>query len=261
VERLVVTAFGVTVAVQAPRDFPVQGVLEGLPPDYRRRLSATAAPHLVRITRDGPDGYAVDPDNQPPHGPLPGWIALMSAQSALELTVAQHAPDRFFVHAAVVAVDGRAIVLPGSTMSGKSTLTLALVAAGATYLSDEFAVFDGSGRVHPYARPIAMRHGPSRYVPVEAAPPAPVSVALVAHLRFDEQAGWAVGALSPAGAALALLSQSATATARPEATLEALTRAVSGAQAVVGTRGDAAEAASHLLRGLGNALPDQQDER
>ena len=36
--------------------------------------------------------------------------------------VAQHAPDRVFVHAGVVAHRGRAILLPGLSMSGKSTL-------------------------------------------------------------------------------------------------------------------------------------------
>jgi hypothetical protein len=255
VERLVVAAFGVTVAVEAPTGFPVSGLLVGLPPDYQRLRPGAAAAHRVSVTVDGP-GYAVDPDGQPPHGPLTQALALRVAQSALELTVAEHAPGLFFVHAGAVSIDGGAIVVPGVSRAGKSTLTLALVQAGARYLSDEFAVFDVSGHVHPYARPIAMRHGASRYVTVEDVQREPVPVALVAHLRFDEQAGWAVSTLSPAAAVLALLSQSTTAAARPEATLNALTRAAGGAQALVGSRGEAADAARCLLRGLGNALHD-----
>ena len=37
---------------------------------------------------------------------------------------------------------GRAIVIPGRTFSGKSTLVAELVRAGATYYSDEYAVED-----------------------------------------------------------------------------------------------------------------------
>jgi hypothetical protein len=39
--------------------------------------------------------------------------------SSLELWVAEHAKDRVFVHAGCAVHDGRAIVLPGRTMSGK----------------------------------------------------------------------------------------------------------------------------------------------
>lgn len=249
-------AFDVTVAVEAPTGFPVEGLLVGLPPDYERLRPASAASQLVSITVDGP-GYAVDPDGQPPHGPLTEALALRVAQSALELTVAEHAPGRFFVHAGAVSVDGRAIVLPGVTMAGKSTLTLALVRAGAQYLSDEFAVIDEAGRVHPYARPVAMRHGPSRFVTVTSAPPAPASVGLVARLRFDADAGWDVVPLTPAGSVLALLHQSATASTRPESTLGALTRASVDAAGLYGTRGEADEAAQRLLGLLGKDVPRQ----
>jgi hypothetical protein len=256
VQRLVVTAFEVTVAVEVPDGFPLDSVLEGLPPDYRRRRPTTAADHAVTVTRDGP-GFAVDPDGQPPHGPLTQAQALRVAQSGLELTVAEHAVDRYVVHAGAVAVDGRAIVLPGATMAGKSTLTLALVRAGAAYLSDEFAVFDGDGRVHPYARPIAMRHGPDRYVPVTRSHHRRAAeLGLVADLRFDALAGWSVTPLTAAGRLLALLGQSATASTRPDATMDALARASLGAAGIGGTRGPADEAARTLLGLLGTASPN-----
>lgn len=50
-------------------------------------------------------------------------------------------------------------MVPGRTLSGKSSLVLALVKAGADYYSDEYAVFDGSGRVHPYSKPLSRRSG------------------------------------------------------------------------------------------------------
>jgi hypothetical protein len=43
------------------------------------------------------------------------------------------------LHASAVAADGRCIVFPGARGSGKSTLAAALVAAGATFVTDDYA--------------------------------------------------------------------------------------------------------------------------
>src|ERR1051326_6942658 len=69
-------------------------------------------------------------------------------ESDLQLHVAEMARRCLFVHAGVVGWGGRALVIPGRSFSGKSTLVAALVRAGATYYSDEYAVFDAQGRVH-----------------------------------------------------------------------------------------------------------------
>lgn len=75
----------------------------------------------------------------------------------LHLYVATYARRRLFVHAGVVGVNGHAILLPGRSLAGKSTLVFALMQAGATVYSDEFAVLDSRGYVHPYARPLSLR--------------------------------------------------------------------------------------------------------
>jgi hypothetical protein len=77
--------------------------------------------------------------------------------SAFRLAVAALAPKRIFVHAGVVAWNGAAIVLPGRSMTGKTTLVAELLRAGASYLSDEYAVLDSAGRVHPFQKPLAIR--------------------------------------------------------------------------------------------------------
>ncbi len=45
--------------------------------------------------------------------------------------------EGFAVHAGVVAIDGRAIVIPAASGTGKTTLTAACLHAGFDYLSDE----------------------------------------------------------------------------------------------------------------------------
>ena len=77
-------------------------------------------------------------------------------ESDLQMFVAEWARRRVFVHAGVVGWRGQAIVIPGMSFSGKSTLVAALVRAGATYYSDEYAVFDARGRVHPFPTPLTL---------------------------------------------------------------------------------------------------------
>src|SRR5579862_5116240 len=63
-------------------------------------------------------------------------------ESDLQALVAGAARRRVFVHAGVVGWKGQAIVIPGRSYSGKTLLVAALVRAGATYYSDEYAVLD-----------------------------------------------------------------------------------------------------------------------
>lgn len=76
-------------------------------------------------------------------------------------TVALAAPTSdVHVHAAVASLGGRALILPGPSGAGKTTLVAALALAGWTYLSDEVAAFGPKGHVvHPYPRPLALERG------------------------------------------------------------------------------------------------------
>lgn len=78
----------------------------------------------------------------------------------LNVTALAAPTDRTHVHAAVVARDGRAMILPGVSGAGKSTLALTLAASGWEYFSDEVAALDADELlVHPYPRPIALDPG------------------------------------------------------------------------------------------------------
>src|SRR5438105_4409512 len=77
---------------------------------------------------------------------------LEALESELHFHAAVSARRWLYVHAGVVSWDGTAVLIPGRSMSGKSTLVEALVRAGASYASDEFAVLDRQGRAHPYPK-------------------------------------------------------------------------------------------------------------
>src|SRR3954454_4187650 len=257
--RLVMRAYGRAVAVDAP-DEALTMVRDRLPETY---ASADARPEREwRLHREASGMWmAYDECGLGGGAHIADGVEVLL--SSLELWVAEHARDRIFVHAGCAVHDGRAIVIPGRTMSGKSSLTAALVRAGASYFSDEFAVLDRRGRVHPYPRPMSIRpyDGSARHrvsldriggqVGSGSAP-----VGLVAHLRYDGEAGWCVEDLSPGRAALALIDNTVAARSRPRAMLNAVGHATSSARAVAGTRGDADEAAHRLLELLAAVVID-----
>lgn len=172
--------------------------------------------------------------------------------------VASAARQRVFLHAGVVGWRGRAIVIPGKNFSGKTSLVTALLRAGATYYSDEFAVLDSRGRVHPYPWVLHVREegasSPKEYS-VEAlggemgAKPLPVGLVLLCEYRSG--AKWRPRPLSQGQAALAMLSSVLSTNHRPETVLPMLGRMVSGAKVLTGVRGEADEVVESVLNGMG----------
>ena len=181
-------------------------------------------------------------------------VLLDDLQFDLWLSLALLSRRFVFIHAGVVGWRGRAILIPGRTRTGKSTLVEAMVRAGAEYLSDEFALLDRNGRVHPFAKPISIRTpGTSdiELLPVEsiggsaARGPLPVGAIVATRYRDGGKSNFRI--VSPAQGMMSLLFNAVAARATPSRVMRA-TRAAS-ARAVVlrGVRGDATDAAARVL--------------
>lgn len=185
-------------------------------------------------------------------------MALDAFESDLQLYVAEMSPRRVFVHAGVVGWRGQAVIIPGRSFSGKSTLTAELVKAGATYYSDEYAVLDEQGRVHHYARPIGIRERgqfakATKYA-VETfggrpgSKPLPVKLVLVS--KYKPGAKWRPRQLSAGEGALALLANTVSARRGPENALTALNNAVSHATVLKSNRGEARQVIDYIFEQL-----------
>lgn len=253
-ESVAVEAFGVTVAVSAdPQHFAA--VSDFLPPHSRpvRRPPEQGRFALVKDTTD--EGLLnVVCDEKPVAGPFDLRLALGILDAELRMYIALHAPDHVFVHAGVVGIGERAIVLPGRSFAGKTTLVAALVRAGAEYWSDEYAVLDADGLVHPYPKPLSVRIDDTRATdeqPVESlggrAGDRPLPAALIAFTTYRPGATFAPRPCTTGEGAIKLLEHSIAARSRPEQVLAAVRRATSDAVVLEGDRGDAAETASALL--------------
>ena len=98
-------------------------------------------------------------ENQRPFGAIPIRQAYAFVEWGMNWCVSYHANEYLKLHAAVVARDGRAIIMPGVPGAGKSTLCAALALSGWRVLSDEHALIPpGSNNVVPLCRPVSLKN-------------------------------------------------------------------------------------------------------
>jgi hypothetical protein len=182
-------------------------------------------------------------------------------ESDLRLFVAELATHRVFVHAGVVGWKGQGIVIPGRSYSGKSTLVAALVRAGAIYYSDEYAVLDSRGRVHPFSKPLELREeGEFRQTKISAAElgghtgTKPLPVRMVLMTQFKSGASWRPRKITAGRGVLEMLFNTVSARRSPERALATLQRVTAQAEVLKGVRGDATKVVEALLRRLEGSL-------
>lgn len=127
-----------------------------LPP---KPLVVAASPGLPRfwVARLSNRLYQARRDDEPLESPTSQARAEAQLANHLHLWVAEHCRQRIMIHAGVVAWGTRVLLLPGRSMSGKSTLVEALCRHGASYWSDDLAVVHPEGRTSPYVLPLSRR--------------------------------------------------------------------------------------------------------
>lgn len=259
-------SYGVDIGVRSNDPEILELVLEHLPPGWERtRASAVDRVYSI-LHRNGTGagsrrqslmyrddrrlGRSADLDE-----------LFRTFESDLRLFVAEFAKQRVFVHAGVVGVEGQAIVIPGRSYTGKSTLVAELVRAGASYYSDEYAVLDSRGRVHPFIKPIELReegkHQQAKFDVTELGGrsgkrPLPVGLVLMTQYRAD--ASWRPKKLSAGKGVLEMLYNTVSARRDPESALGALRQVAETADILKGVRGDVSKTVPAILKRLQNRL-------
>jgi hypothetical protein len=222
-----------------------------------RTASSEDARRFALLSSAGGNGYRLTAGDEV--AAESGELRPILDQLACDLMVhvANHSPDRVFMHAGVVGWQGYALVLPGSSFAGKTTLVAELVRAGATYYSDEYAVVDEHGRVHPYARDLQMREGGSavqRGVAVEelggCAGSDPLRVSHVVFTEYVEDGSWRPEPASAGMAALEMMRHAIPVQRTPALVMATLAKMMEGATAMRSERGEASETARYLVAAL-----------
>lgn len=253
-------AFGVTIQLDIDVTAFEHEVHQVLPPGSMPCPPKDSATRFG-LREIGLDSYEVTHEGRTVLVEAPLDVALQLLDSQIRLCVAARTSASIFVHAGVVALDDRALVLPGESFSGKTTLVRALVDRGATYYSDEYAVFDEHGLVHPYPRPLRIRTATatrSRHVAElgGTAGTRPARLSVVAVTRYRPGGQWRPRGLPTGQAVLALLANAVPAQERPRESIRALARAVSGATLLESERGEAGQVADALLEALAPGVND-----
>jgi hypothetical protein len=253
----VLQAYGARLAVSAPDDSTLAALLDGLPTGWSVVPGGTAnnsVPWRFAVLTH-PSGYHVIQGNGEEQTCADLDAAIWLLKTQMRRYVGHHSESLIFVHAGVVAHRGQAILLPGHSFAGKSTLVAALVRAGAEYYSDEFAMIDSAGRVAQYLEPIQLR-GPTGGEPLALEsdePRDPVPVGLVALTVYAPGANWSPHRLSAAEGVVAMMEHASPARDKPAETLATLRLALEHAEILRGERGGADETARALLEWV-NAL-------
>lgn len=260
-ESICFNSYGVRVGIRANRKGVLKQVLSYLPPGWkpsRLRKVARLYSFLIGVKEGGRHkrlNLLYADDNRIAGTPKLDQ-AIDALESDLQLFVADTAPRRVFIHAGVVALQGKAVVIPGRSFSGKTSLVAALVKAGAIYYSDEYAVIDEKGLVHHYARPLSIRDNNylgKRYR-VEAlggrSGVKPLPVGLVVVSKYKPGARWRPRGLSAGEGALELMANTVSARRQPEAMLSAIRKVVSRAPVLKGNRGEADSVVDFIFKKL-----------
>lgn len=113
------------------------------------RLRRWFRPHVMPFT-----GF-----NNLPFAPLPANLAVVVAEMGLNWQTATTAHQYLIFHAGVVARGGRAIIMPGASGIGKSTLSAGLGYAGWRLFSDEFGLLRlADEQLAPNPRPVSLKN-------------------------------------------------------------------------------------------------------
>ncbi len=253
-------AYGLRVGVRVTHARVMPQVLELLPPGWKPAASPIVD-YLYSLVIGGPTPNSrierlslayVDAGRLARSKDLE--VVLKHFESDLQLTVAENARGRVFVHAGVVRWKKKAIVIPGMSMTGKTTLVTKLIEAGATYYSDEYAVLDEQGYVHPFPRPLGLREEgkfETQRVDVESiggvrgAKPLPVR--LVISTKYVPGARWRPRRLTTGRGVLELLANTVSARSQTKLAIATLPKAIKSAEILKGVRGEADDVIEFIL--------------
>lgn len=176
--------------------------------------------------------------------------------SLVRIAVAEYAVGRVFVHAGVVGWKGKAIIIPARSFKGKTALTAELVKLGARYYSDEYAVLDQRGRVHPFPKDLSIRgiindHQQLDHSVEELGGKAgkrPIPAGLVLITEYKAGAKWRPKLLNAGLGMMALIDNTVPIRRDPHFALPILSKVATEAMIVKTKRGEAAEAAALILK-------------
>jgi hypothetical protein len=174
--------------------------------------------------------------------------------SRVRLAIAEQAPRHVFVHAGVVSWKGRGILIPGDSLSGKTSLVVELVKLGAAYYSDEYAVINHRGLIEPFPRHLGLRVTPQSFGQSDRsveeiggrAGRKNISAGLVVITEYRPGSSWQPSVISSGQGILQMMKHTISARQEPAMAIALLTK-LSSATFVRSDRGEADRTAASIV--------------
>jgi hypothetical protein len=249
-----VLAFGSTVHVEAESEETCQLFARYVYPSLPRLHTPPDRPDIHVRVLEGINEFQLVLDDvlvessAEPRGLLRGLIDCLDREVVHRLT------NLHAVHAGAVLLGDRALLLPGASHAGKSSLVAELLRRGARCFSDEYALIDSDGRVHVYPRPLLIRNGrpkqdfvlPEDYNASLAESPA--YVGWILSLQYEASGHWNIAEVPQSLAMLSLLQNTPHALVDSPGMVASFERAVARAACYAGHRAEAAETVDRIFR-------------
>jgi hypothetical protein len=254
-------SYGVKIGVRTDsREFfsEIKHELDKINPNGFEIIEDSEIEHLYEIKPRGKKSFELIKNGESMIWSAEGSF-LSYLQSQIRLTIAEYAESRVFLHAGAVGWKGRAIIIPGRSFSGKSTLVAELVKKGALYYSDDFAILDRNGLVHPFPRQLSLRGIEDKFIqvdfPVEALggksgkEPLPIGIVLITQYREGNKnpKKWTPEILSDGRGVMEIISHTIPIRFNPKFSLEVLNKVARRAIICKSQRGETGEFADLLL--------------
>jgi hypothetical protein len=179
-------------------------------------------------------------------------------ESQIRLTIAEFAEDYVFLHAGAIAYQGKMIIIPARSFSGKTTLVAEFARRGFEYYSDEYAVLDKNGLVHPFTKKLSIRGIVDDYtqvdIPVEELGGRkgvePLEVGLILVSKFMKGAKFSPRLLGAGEGIIESIANSVSIRQNPQFVLKVLSLVTSRAKIVKTNRGEANKFIDKFLKYL-----------
>lgn len=253
-------SFGVKVGVRTKLDEVLTGIKNNLGkinPHGFEIIDDEEVEHLFKIKYGGEGNFVVTKDDELIWSGDENFDSYL--QSMIRLTIAEFAAERVFLHAGAVAWKGKAIVFPASSFSGKSSLVAEMVKRGALYYSDDFAVLDKHGLLHPFHRQLSLRGSEDKCRQVDfsveelggkaGAEPIPVGMVLITEYKEENKnpKNWQPEILTVGQGIMEILAHTIPIRYNPKFSLEVLNKITECAIIGRSQRGDAKQFADLLI--------------
>lgn len=249
--RIDFEAFGVEIGIDgdAPEILSrLRNILPDVIPNNLRFMKRANPAHLFKIEHEKSSGEIRISKNDEEVSVYRNADRLIEYLcSQIRITVAEFAESKVFLHAGAVGWKGSAIIIPGKSFSGKTTLVSELIRQGAEYYSDEYAVLDEDGFLHPYPKMLSMRGIVDDFEQVDTPPDffgarigkKKIPVGLILITEFKREAGWNPQILKPGEGVMEILQHTIPIRLKPEFVFNVLKKTAGHAIIAKTSRDDA----------------------